>query len=81
QHACDLLDDAAPLHKTLHQAIKQGKVAPAPGQSVIDAAVTAGVLQPDEGQRLHAAEAARRVVIDVDAFDKEQLLPTAEKVR
>ncbi|MBO0369933.1 acyl-CoA dehydrogenase [Pseudomonas putida] len=81
QHACDLLDDAAPLHKTLHQAIKQGKVAPAPGQSVIGAAVTAGVLQPDEGQRLHAAEAARRVVIDVDAFDKEQLLPTAEKVR
>ncbi|MBV4500954.1 acyl-CoA dehydrogenase [Pseudomonas shirazensis] len=81
QHACDLLDDAAPLHKTLHQAIKQGKVAPAPGKSVIDAAVTAGVLQPDEGQRLHAAEAARRVVIDVDAFDKEQLLPTAEKVR
>ncbi|MGE1080730.1 acyl-CoA dehydrogenase [Pseudomonas shirazensis] len=81
QHACDLLDDAAPLHKTLHQAIKQGKVAPAPGQSVIDAAVTAGVLQPDEGQRLHAAQAARRVVIDVDAFDKEQLLPTAEKVR
>ncbi|MEK2611984.1 acyl-CoA dehydrogenase [Pseudomonas shirazensis] len=81
QHACDLLDDAAPLHKTLHQAIKQGKVAPAPGQSVIDAAVAAGVLQPDEGQRLHAAEAARRVVIDVDAFDKEQLLPTAEKVR
>ena len=81
QQACDLLDDAAPLHKTLHQAIKQGKVAPAPGQSVIDAAVTAGVLQPDEGQRLHAAEAARRAVIDVDAFDKEQLLPTADKVR
>ncbi|MGG5289793.1 acyl-CoA dehydrogenase [Pseudomonas shirazensis] len=81
QRACELLDDAAPLHIALHQAIKQGKVAPAPGQSVIDAAVIAGVLQPDEGQRLHAAEAARRVVIDVDAFDKEQLLPTADKVR
>jgi acyl-CoA dehydrogenase len=81
QQACDLLDAAAPLHKALHQAIKEGMVRPAPGQSVIDAAVEAGALQAGEGQRLHAAEQARRAVIDVDAFDKMQLLPEQGKVR
>ncbi|MFG0685079.1 acyl-CoA dehydrogenase [Pseudomonas sp. WSY_20] len=81
QRACDLLDEAVPLHKALHLGIKDGKVRPAPGQSVIDAAIESGVLQPDEGQRLHAAEQARRAVIDVDAFDKEQLLPVPGKVR
>ncbi|HEK1767412.1 TPA: acyl-CoA dehydrogenase [Pseudomonas putida] len=81
QTACDLLDDVAPLHKALHQGLKEGKVHPAPGQSDIEAAVQAGVLQADEGERLHAAEAARRTVIDVDAFDKAQLLPAEGKVR
>ncbi|MGX1017609.1 acyl-CoA dehydrogenase [Pseudomonas sp. Y3 TE3536] len=81
QRASDLLDDAAPLHKALHQALKEGRVKPAAGQSAIDAAVEAGALQPAEAQRLHAAEQARRAVIDVDAFDKEQLGPTPGKVR
>ncbi|MFS0827916.1 acyl-CoA dehydrogenase [Pseudomonas phoenicis] len=81
QRASDLLEHTAPLHKTLRQAIKQGTVQPTPGQSLIDAAVHSGVLQASEGQRLHEAEAARRVVIDVDAFDKEQLLPGQGKVR
>lgn len=81
QTACDLLDEVAPLHKALHQGLKEGKVHPAPGQSDIEAAVQAGVLQADEGERLQAAEAARRTVIDVDAFDKAQLLPAEGKVR
>ncbi|MFV3318295.1 acyl-CoA dehydrogenase [Pseudomonas sp. NY15374] len=81
QTACDLLDEVAPLHKALHQGLKEGKVHPAPGQSDIEAAVQAGVLQADEGERLQAAEAARRKVIDVDAFDKAQLLPAEGKMR
>ncbi|WP_313740058.1 acyl-CoA dehydrogenase [Pseudomonas sp.] len=81
QRASDLLGHTAPLHKTLRQAIKQGTVQPTPGQSLIDAAVQSGALQASEGQRLHEAEAARRAVIDVDAFDKEQLLPEPGKVR
>jgi len=81
QRASDLLDDAAPLHKALHQALKEGKVTPGAGQSAIDAAVEAGVLLPDEALRLAAAEQARRAVIDVDAFDKEQLAPTQGMVR
>jgi len=81
QRASDLLEDTAPLHKVLHQALKEGKLQPAAGQSTVEAAIEAGVLQPSEGQRLQAAEQARRKVIDVDAFDKEQLLPTSGKVR
>ncbi|MGH8466523.1 MAG: acyl-CoA dehydrogenase domain-containing protein, partial [Pseudomonas sp.] len=81
QQASDLLEEAVPLHKSLHQAIKEGKVRAAAGQSVIEAAVEAGVLEPGEGQRLQRAEQARRKVIDVDAFDKSQLLPEAGKVR
>lgn len=81
QQASDLLTAGAPLHKKLHQAHKAGQLAPAPGQSLIDAALQANVLQPGEGQTLHEAEAARRRVIDVDAFTKEALLPTEDKVR
>lgn len=81
QHACTLLDECAPLHKKLHQALKEGKVSPTPGESTIDAALRAGVLHATEAQTLHAAEAARRTVIDVDAFSKEALLPSPGKIR
>ncbi|NER58845.1 acyl-CoA dehydrogenase, partial [Pseudomonas sp. MAFF212428] len=81
QQASDLLVACAPLHKKLHQAHKGGQLAPAPGQSLIDAALQANVLQPGEAQSLHEAEAARRQVIDVDAFSKEELLPAEGKVR
>ncbi|HHJ1300077.1 MAG: acyl-CoA dehydrogenase [Pseudomonas capeferrum] len=81
QRASDLLDDTAPLRKALHQAIKEGDVQSTAGQSAIDAALAAGVLQPGEGLRLHEAENARRKVIDVDAFDKAQLLAEPGKVR
>ncbi|GAI35788.1 unnamed protein product, partial [marine sediment metagenome] len=58
-----------------------GKVKPRHGQSSIDAAVEAGILQQSECQRLQALEAARRLVIDVDAFDPQTLLPTKGQVR
>lgn len=81
QHASDLLRASAPLHKKLHQAHKGGQLAPAPGESLIDAALHANTLQAGEANSLHEAEAARRRVIDVDAFSKEQLLPADGKVR
>ncbi|UVM20515.1 acyl-CoA dehydrogenase [Pseudomonas wadenswilerensis] len=81
QQAYDQLSAGEPLRKKLHQALKSGQVVPAPGESVIDAALHAGVLQASEAQSLYAAESARRRVIDVDAFDKEQLLPADGKIR
>ncbi|MCV9921633.1 acyl-CoA dehydrogenase [Pseudomonas sp. BT-42-2] len=81
QRACDLLDETAPLRKTLHQAIREGTVQAQAGRSVIEAAIEAGVLQETQGQQLSDAETARRAVIDVDAFDKDQLLPGTDKIR
>ncbi|MBI6941065.1 acyl-CoA dehydrogenase [Pseudomonas putida] len=81
QRACDLCDEVVPVRKVLHQAVKEGKVQTVTGQSIIDAAVESGLVQPGDAQRLREAEQACRVVIDVDAFDKEQLLPVEGKVR
>ncbi|EPJ86671.1 MULTISPECIES: acyl-CoA dehydrogenase [Pseudomonas] len=81
QHASDLLSAAAPLHKKLHIAVKGGQLHPAAGEHIIDAALHAGVLQPLEAETLRAAEAARRKVIDVDDFAKEELTLTEGKIR
>ena len=81
QHACDLLNAAHPLHKKLHDALKSGQVKPAAGEPSIDSALQAGVLQPAEAQTLREAEAARRKVIDVDDFSKDQLTHSEGKIR
>ncbi|WP_070888239.1 acyl-CoA dehydrogenase [Pseudomonas argentinensis] len=81
QHALNLLQEAAPLQKKLYKSVKAGQVKETPGQNEIETAVTAGVLSAEEGQQLQRAEQARRVVIDVDDFGKEELLPSEGKVR
>ncbi|MDP2746848.1 acyl-CoA dehydrogenase [Pseudomonas sp.] len=81
QYAMNLLQDVQGLQKKLHKAVKAGQVQELPGQSLIDAALAAGVLNPEEAHSLHQAEAARRVVIDVDDFAKEELTLGAGKVR
>lgn len=75
------LNAALPLHKKLHQAAKAGQLKPVPGQSLIDTALEAGVLQAAEAQALRLAEVARRKVIDVDDFSKDELLPTEGRIR
>ncbi|WP_300626886.1 acyl-CoA dehydrogenase [Pseudomonas sp.] len=81
QHAYDLLGASHPLQKKLHSALKSGQVKPTAGESAIDTALQAGVLQPAEAQTLRDAEAARRKVIDVDDFSKEELIQAEGKVR
>lgn len=81
QHAYDLLGASHPLQKKLHSALKSGQVKPVAGEHAIDAALQAGVLQPAEAQTLRDAEAARRKVIDVDDFSKEELMQAEGKVR
>ena len=81
QHAQNLLSEVQPLQKKLHKAIKAGQVAEVVGQSLIDTATDAGILNKDEAQRLHQAEAARRVVIDVDDFSPKELGLSRGKVR
>ena len=81
QHASDMLRNAQPVHKKLHQALKSGQFKPAAGEPAIDSALQAGVLQADEAQTLRAAQTARRKVIDVDDFSKEELTHSEGKIR
>lgn len=81
QQAMDLLQSAQPLQKKLDKALKQGLVQEMQGQSLIDLAVGAGILTAEEAQSLRQAETARRVVIDVDDFAKEELKLGRGKVR
>ena len=81
QHAADLLTGAKSLHGKLHHGVKSGQVKAAGGEHVIDAALNAGVLLPAEAEKLRTAQAARRKVIDVDDFDKEELKPAEGKIR
>lgn len=79
--ACLQVTDTLPLRKKLQHAVKSGQLKVAPGESLIDAAVQAGLLQTGEVQQLRHAEAARRKVIDVDDFAKEQLHPLEGRIR
>ena len=74
QRAADALQQTQPLRKKLHTAIKSGQLVPGAEQNLIDAALEAGVLQAAEAQTLRHAEEARRKVIDVDDFAKEDLI-------
>ncbi|MCJ1884348.1 acyl-CoA dehydrogenase [Pseudomonas sp. LA21] len=71
--AYEHLTAVAPLQEKLRQALRDGRVSPAAGQSPIDAARDAGVLEGSEAEALHEAERARRAVIDVDDFAQEEL--------
>ncbi|HCL3998534.1 acyl-CoA dehydrogenase [Pseudomonas aeruginosa] len=80
-HAFDAVRESAALEKALHKAIKEGRVQPQAGQNPIDAGAAAGVLSAEQAQALHQAEAARRKVIDVDDFAKEELQLADGRIR
>ncbi|WP_295474480.1 acyl-CoA dehydrogenase [uncultured Pseudomonas sp.] len=81
QHAYDQLQASHPVRRKLQQAHKNGQLQVEAGESASDAALRVGVLQPAELQALEQAEQARRKVIDVDDFDKEQLSLAPGKTR
>ena len=67
--------------KKLAKAMKGGTLRPLPGEHPIDAALTAGALDPAEAEQLRMAELARRKVIDVDDFAKEELTLDEGRIR
>jgi acyl-CoA dehydrogenase len=81
QQAIDLSNASQAARKKLQQALKSGVLKPAPGESEITAALAAGLLDDGEAQQLQAAETARRQVIDVDDFAKEDLALSPGKTR
>lgn len=54
---------------SLPASAAQGRVERAPGQALANAACAAGLISEAEVEALHAAEAAREEVIQVDVFD------------
>ncbi|TFG88189.1 MAG: DUF1974 domain-containing protein, partial [Gemmatimonadales bacterium] len=59
---------AEAVEKKLREALKAKRLAGGEGESLLDAAVRAGVITADEAQLVSAADAARREVIRVDDF-------------
>jgi acyl-CoA dehydrogenase len=80
QQAVDLLDGAAAIRQKLHKTLKSG-LQPQPGEHEIDAAVRQQQLSAEEAEQLRQAEAARRRVIDVDDFAKDDIKLSDGKVR
>lgn len=81
QMAHDLIAETSPQAREVQQTLREGKVRLAAGEGPLEAAIRAGILQPAQAQRLQEAEHHRRLVIDVDAFDKESLERVKGKVR
>ncbi len=81
REAFDTLAAVQPLQKKLHKALKSGAFSLGAGENPIEAALAAGVLDASEATQLTAAEAARRKVISVDDFSKEELMLAPGKIR
>lgn len=80
QQAVDLLDHATPAQRKLHKALKAG-LQLRPGEHEIDAALRQQQLTTEEAEQLRQAEAARRRVIDVDDFAKDDIKLSRGKIR
>ncbi len=80
QQAVNQLDAATPAQHKLRKALKTG-LQPHAGEHEIDAALREQLLSAEEAALLHTAEAARRRVIDVDDFAKEELKLSRGKIR
>ncbi len=61
--------DARDAREAVRTAIGQGKLDAAPDDTLIDRAVSLGIINDEEGRRLGEAETARDAVIQVDTFD------------
>ncbi|TLX56502.1 acyl-CoA dehydrogenase [Stutzerimonas nosocomialis] len=81
RHAFEQLAASQGLSRKLHKALKSGALKPSPGEDPIAAALLAGVISDAEALQLTAAEAARRTVISVDDFAKEELELTPGRIR
>ncbi|MEX6503283.1 acyl-CoA dehydrogenase [Pseudomonas zhanjiangensis] len=81
QQAQDLLQATQAARQQLQQALKAGQVKEAPGQDLLETAVEAGCLTREQAQSLQQLDAARRRVIDVDDFAKDELKLGRGKVR
>ena len=71
------LEEATPalaIESALRRAVAEGRLDPAPGIELAEAAVAAGILREEEVDRLASARAARDEAVRVDAFDAKEFV-------
>jgi len=68
---------AQPAERKLKEAVRAKRLPRIEGEALLEAALQAGVLAPEEGCLWRAADAARRDAIQVDAFGPESYRPRA----
>lgn len=81
KRAFDVLAASQGAAQKLAKALKAGTIMPQADGHPIAVALAAGVIDEAEAQRLQTAEEARRTVIDVDDFAKEELQLQDGKIR
>jgi acyl-CoA dehydrogenase len=67
--ALDKAVAALAIEGAVRDAVREGRIAHAPGHELLDLALRAGVINEFERQRVSEADEARDEVIQVDAFD------------
>jgi len=73
RHAFDTIAATQPLASKLYKAIRSGELKISGGQDPIQAALIGGIISDEEAIELRRAETAKRKVIDVDDFSKDEL--------
>src|SRR5262249_7830935 len=63
---------ALPIEAKLRRAVREGRVAPAPGHDLPREARAAGILSEGELAQLRAADRARDEAIQVDSFEPDE---------
>jgi acyl-CoA dehydrogenase len=66
--ALDKAVEALAVEAKIRDAVREGRIDKAPGNALVELALTARVITEEERERLHAADEARDEVIQVDAF-------------
>lgn len=72
----------APIVRRLKSAQREGRLARVTGESLLRAAIEAGVIRADEAEQVREAERLRGAVIAVDSFDSlipERRIPVSEQ--
>jgi acyl-CoA dehydrogenase len=73
ERAFELAHESRPLFAKIGDAVRAGELKKARPKKVIDDALDAGVINEEEHKLLRETEEARLKVIEVDAFDLDEL--------
>lgn len=69
--ALDRAVDALAVERRLRDAVRAGLLDRAPGEALAESALAAGLITPEERERIRLADEARDEAIQVDAWDAE----------